>query len=258
MSFKLFLEMHNFEFNHLIVSPSGGSLSLKEMDISPMEFLNLAENDFIIGGLSAQVNSVTNSKRAIVSQMDQILLTFGFPALKWNIPKKIEHLRKMGLLSPGVLRKISIARNLLEHEYIKPTNEEVEIALDVASLFVLGCKAMYSPFTNEFELYLDSSWSISEKKYLKYLTFEIVSKDDGTAFIVFRASEETASDQESHVDSTTQLLASFRHRKELGKYVLKNTDPLFCHIVKLANAYNIDYRVEEAIRELNEAYDLYQ
>ena len=72
--------------------------------------------------------------------MDQALLSFGYPSTKWNIPKKIEALQGLGLITPRILTKVSGARNLLEHEYRRPQKNEVEEALDLASLFVTSIK----------------------------------------------------------------------------------------------------------------------
>lgn len=55
---------------------------------------------------------------------------------KWNFPKKIDFLNSVGIISPRILTKINRRRNLLEHEYKNPNEEEVEDALDIAILFI--------------------------------------------------------------------------------------------------------------------------
>lgn len=70
----------------------GGSFGLADLETSPVEFLSLAEDDFERGGLAALVNATANAKRAIVSQLDQLLTSFGYPSFRWNVPKKIERL----------------------------------------------------------------------------------------------------------------------------------------------------------------------
>jgi len=137
------------------VSLGGGSFTLVDLKTSPLEFLSLAEEDLQRGGLSALVNATTNAKRAIVSQMDQLLVSFGYDSFRLNVPRKVEKLRALGLLAPSLLRKAVSMRNLLEHEYEAPALPEVEEALDIASLFVLSASAMFIPFDDvlEFSLY---------------------------------------------------------------------------------------------------------
>ena len=70
--------------------------------------------------------------------MDSLLIGFGLSerSKKWRFPQKIDFLNKVGVISPRILTKINKKRNLLEHEYRNPTEEEVEDALDVAILFI--------------------------------------------------------------------------------------------------------------------------
>ncbi|MEA2075447.1 MAG: hypothetical protein U9O85_06905 [Euryarchaeota archaeon] len=45
-------------------------------------------------------------------------------------------MQKGGIIAPQILKKINDKRNLLEHEFKKPSLEQVEDALDVATLFI--------------------------------------------------------------------------------------------------------------------------
>lgn len=54
----------------------------------------------------------------------------------WNFPNKIKFMQKGGIIAPQILKKINDKRNLLEHEFKKPSLEQVEDALDVATLFI--------------------------------------------------------------------------------------------------------------------------
>lgn len=123
---------------------------MHEFDVDPYEFLLLAEEDWERGGLAAELNAITNAKRAIVAQMDQALLSFGYPATSWNIPRKLEALMSLGLVAPRILRRVSSTRNLLEHEYRRPSEKEIEDAIDLAALFVASIKPLISLFPDEF------------------------------------------------------------------------------------------------------------
>src|SRR4051812_20381944 len=106
MDIKEFCSTHRFDLSKCTVASGGGSFELSELKTSPIEFLSLAEEDFERGGLSTLVNATTNAKRAIVCQLDQLLISFGYPSLRWNVPKKIERVRMLGLMAPSLLRKI--------------------------------------------------------------------------------------------------------------------------------------------------------
>lgn len=132
------------------IPSGGGGLSMHRLDVDPYDFLVLAEEDWERGGLAAELNAITNAKRAIVAQMDQALLSFGYPATPWKVPKKIEILQSLGLVAPRILRRVSSARNLLEHEYRRPAAKDVEDAIDLAALFVASIKPVLTLFGDEF------------------------------------------------------------------------------------------------------------
>jgi len=136
----------------IAVPSGGGGLSMHELDVDPYDFLLLAEEDWERGGLAAELNAITNAKRAIVAQMDQALLSFGYPAIPWNVPKKIEALQSLGLVTPRILRRVSSTRNLLEHEYRRPSMKDIEEAIDLAALFVASIKPVLTVFADEFFL----------------------------------------------------------------------------------------------------------
>ncbi|MBX8621078.1 hypothetical protein K4754_03455 [Pseudomonas glycinae] len=151
MDIKEFCVAHGFDLSKSGVALGGGSFGMTDLKIPPMEFLVLAEEDFERGGLAALVNATTNVKRAIVGQLDQLLISFGYQSLRWNVPKKIERVRALGLLAPSLLRKVVDMRNFLEHEYATPELKNVEEALDIASLFVMSSSAMFVPFDDVLE-----------------------------------------------------------------------------------------------------------
>jgi hypothetical protein len=136
----------------IAVPSGGGGLLMHELDVDPYDFLLLAEEDWERGGLAAELNAITNAKRAIVAQMDQALLSFGYPAIPWNVPKKIETLQSLGLVTPRILRRVSATRNLLEHEYRRPSFKDVEDAIDLAALFVASIKPLLMVFGDQFSV----------------------------------------------------------------------------------------------------------
>lgn len=123
-------------------------------EISPVEFLKFAEHDLNANYDHHLVNSLSNTKRAIDSQLDSLLIGFGLSqrAAKWNFPTKVNYLDSVGIISPRILKKINTKRNLLEHEYKNPGKGEVEDALDVTELFIHYTNKYLHPAIVEFAL----------------------------------------------------------------------------------------------------------
>lgn len=128
--------------------------------ITPKNFLSYADYDLTNEYPHHLVNSLSNIKRAIDCQFDSLLYGFGLfeksKKLNWNFPEKINYLNRIGIISPRILRKINQKRNLLEHEYILPNKNDVEDALDVATLFIAYTERYLWNATTEIELYHDT------------------------------------------------------------------------------------------------------
>ncbi len=229
----LLLKLIDIEPNDAIAMPSGGgSLYQYKLDIDPYEFLTQAEIDYETGGSSSDLNAITNAKRAIVSQMDQALLSFGYPATKWNIPKKIETLNLLGIVAPRILRKVSKYRNLLEHEYQRPDKEKIEEALDLASLFVACIKPTINVFCDEFVVG-NHSKLIDSYSFEKTLSFTMsgTSEKDKATFTAW---------VEDYSKGERQIV-----KKESFTYL----DDEFASIVKLAIATDKGFKEDEALSE---------
>jgi len=108
--------------------------------LKPIEYLNFARRDMIEGDTRALVNALGNIKRAIDCQLDVLLEMHGLLKMsqekRWSFPKKIEIIRKIGIVAPNILKLINLKRNELEHKHKKPTKEEVMEFLDIAELFI--------------------------------------------------------------------------------------------------------------------------
>lgn len=221
------------DFKDIAMSPLGGKFHLAEMEISPLEFLTQAENDFLTGGNASFVNTVTNAKRAISCQMDQLLLTFGYQPYAWNIIKKLESIRALGLLTPAILRKVSKTRNLLEHEYVRPTQNEVEECLDIATLFVMANVSLFNPFGDELEGGIAGNWDPESMRYTKRVYFGLNSENGN---VYYSASV-------------------FNHNEFVDSCRIFNTEPMFLALVKLAVAFELRYKVDETFQEIGAVFD---
>lgn len=234
MDIKEFCLAHGFDMSKCAVASGGGSFGMTELKISPIEFLTLAEDDFERGGLSALVNATTNVKRAIVGQLDQLLISFGYSSLRWNVPKKIERLRALGLLAPRLLRKIVDMRNILEHEYATPELEKVEEALDIASLFVMSASAMFIPFDDVLE------FSLSDQDATDSSVTRItagLNRESGRVFYTVYAYEPG-----EHAGRC------------VGQCEIQSGHVLFEAMVKLSASLMLRYKVNQALSDFDAAY----
>lgn len=216
------------------VASGGGGFGMTELKISPIEFLTLAENDFERGGLAALVNATTNVKRAIVGQLDQLLISFGYPSLRWTVPKKIERLRALGLLAPRLLRKVVDMRNILEHEYTTPELEKVEEALDIASLFVMSASAMFIPFDDVLEFSLP----------------DLDATDNSVTRITAGLNRESG-----RVFYTVYAYEPGEHAGRcVGQCEIQSGHVLFEAMVKLSASLMLRYKVNQALSDFDAAY----
>lgn len=234
MDIKEFCLAHEFDMSKCAVASGGGSFTMTELKTSPVDFLSLAEDDFERGGLSALFNATTNAKRAIVCQLDQLLISFGYPSLRWNVPKKIERVRALGLLAPSLLRKVVDIRNILEHEYKAPDLKSVEESLDVASLFVMSASALLIPFEDVLEFLLPESSDRGSS--VTHIIVGLKREPRGVFYTVYAYEP-----------------GNFSGRC-VGQCEVPSGHMLFEAMVKLSASLMLRYKVEQAFANFDKAY----
>ena len=116
--------------------------------------LNIYEN------IRNLINSLSNIKRSINCQIDQILFVFGFlespKRERWSFPKKVKFIKDIGITTPEIIEKINRKRNLLEHEYVIPSDEDVSDAIGIAELFIESVKPIFIRYYKDLEVHDDS------------------------------------------------------------------------------------------------------
>lgn len=170
-------------------------------EITSHQYLKYSEDDLNSDLTHRHINCLSNVKRAIHCQIDSLLYVFGLYDYaiekRWDFPKKVDHLKQIGVITPRILGKINKNRNLLEHEYLNPNADVVEDALDVAELFVgytdrfLKRPFIDASFVNEADTlwvnielnHLDKRFAIREinttkKGEREVIEFEISSDSD--------------------------------------------------------------------------------
>lgn len=231
------IKIANIDYDKVQIYAEGSIVFLEELakreigKLTPMEFLLQAEHDYDIGGQTALLNSLTNSKRAIQCQIDQWIQVFGFETSK-AAKKKIEIINEIGY-APRILRKVSDSRNLLEHEYRLPNIQIVEEALDLAWLFVsssIGAQLPSDIYVINEDSYINvKKGSRSVSLVHSGLHFELGEKVINVT--AFEANEQT----------------EFKE-KPIEKVVINSSNPIYLLILRLMFAIHLDadYRIEKA------------
>jgi hypothetical protein len=198
-------------------------------DVSPQDFLEQAEEDFETGGNASLLNSITNAKRAIRSQIDEALLFLGFDPDKMRIQRKMEVLREVGIIAPRILRKVDDARNLLEHEYKAPTIQEVEDALDIASLFVAAISR--SLVSNDLTIGNENesveTIPYGGRDFLNALRFRFDGEHEGISVSGYRLVQNSG----LQYDGVVAIV---------GEVIVENADPMYIPILRLMVAVGGD------------------
>jgi HEPN domain-containing protein len=126
---------------------SGGSELNSDFEPNAEDILQAAEDDF---ELNDYAGALTSAKRAISCQIDDVLECLGYPWRRKQLREKLDLIARCGFAAPRILKRVNDARNLLEHEYVHPTSETTEEALDIATLFVNATRRHFQMFMGEF------------------------------------------------------------------------------------------------------------
>jgi hypothetical protein len=150
-----------------------------EFDISPLEYLAFAKENFLLKNKKGLIDAISNAKRAIDCQIDSIISVLGYDYKQFDnrksypltkefindfyngitsngITEKIKLLNILNLMPTFLISKIRNLRNNVEHEYILPVFEEVQEALEIAELFIYSSNKKISD-TNRL-IYLGSNY----------------------------------------------------------------------------------------------------
>ncbi|MQA21154.1 hypothetical protein [Rugamonas rivuli] len=160
-------------------------------EVTPHGYLKEAEDSLTRMSQGGDRDAVANAKRGIDCQIEAVIETLGLQT-SGGFPSRVSAIRKLGLVAPRILEKINKLRNSIEHDFVNPSREQAEMAVDTALLFVelthrifrqmvLQC-AIYDP-TPKMEHWID--WGPN------YLVFEL--KGEAEAFEVRGSIEGRAS-----------------------------------------------------------------
>lgn len=130
----------------------------RAFQITGEEFLAYAIDDKNSTLPHKYINALANAKRAIDCQIETILKVYGYLEFAKqsrdfkSFSGKQKVLAKIGISPKAILTKQNKLRNVMEHEFLKPSKQEVEEAIDVADLYVNATKNYLRDFTPYFEM----------------------------------------------------------------------------------------------------------
>ena len=115
-----------------------------DYNITPKEYLSYAKLDLDEQYGHHLINALCNAKRAFHCQLDIILKNLARKTANSFLSKK-KLLEELGIITPRILEKLNRQRNILEHEYTKPSLEEVSdfLAYIIHSGFISGYQNRY-------------------------------------------------------------------------------------------------------------------
>lgn len=161
----------DLEWNDLQLSADGGVVLKFQYPLNSRFFLESAKRDLKEGDARGRINALSNAKRAIDCQTDSFLSAIGYSPKKldkqidWrsseelkafvknrNRPLKFQILESLGIVTPQIVTRVRSIRNLLEHEYKKPSLRDSKDAIDIASLYVRACQGEMNAFLEEVSL----------------------------------------------------------------------------------------------------------
>lgn len=185
----------------------GGWWDCAKFNIQPDEFLSYAKEDYRANTRRGFVNALSNSKRAIDSQADNILLNYGFdptriekknvyPGVRFSIekfrkenellsdvPLKFKFLQSIGIAPQSVILRVRKLRNLLEHEYKIPEKQDVLESIEIAEMFIKSSRhTMFDLATGGFlfgtDYYIEESGRLRQKRFRKCINVNFNCYED--------------------------------------------------------------------------------
>ena len=137
------------------IPPNWEKVPLKK-NLSPRVYLEFAQTDLQEKSTARpRVNALSNAKRALHYQVDLISNALGIEQLeskrRLDFPRKLDFCKECSISSPSIIRRLNKIRNVVEHDYIIPTNTQVQDYVDVVELFLAATDRIIYQFPTEME-----------------------------------------------------------------------------------------------------------
>ncbi len=125
--------------------------------VKPEQYLEFAQFDIQGNDQRGDINALSNAKRALECQLDGLMLAFGMQSLAKNVPRKLEALGHIGVISPRILLKINKHRNEVEHDYVCPAHE---VVADFVELFLKATETHFHDHRCTWDFHAEQGGSI--------------------------------------------------------------------------------------------------
>jgi hypothetical protein len=187
MNLKEYILEYSLNWKEYDYEPRVGDIFNFPFEIRPRELILYANKDLESEDKRGLIGALKNAKSAIDCQVDAILTVLGIKKGR-NFPTKAEQINQLGLLAPRVLKRIVQLRNHLEHDHSLPKKEQVEDAVDIATLFVELTDRIFRMFDTEFvigELVCNPLLDLDKGDYLHFIfdkgnhSYDILGKING-------------------------------------------------------------------------------
>lgn len=148
-------------------------------EISPKEFLEFADIDLRDTTVKGKVGAVSNLKRALDCQLDMFFKAVNiksiFDSKNLKFSKKIQFLSDIGMLLTNAMNKLNTIRNRMEHNYLVPTIEDLEVYYEmvwnVIEIINLNVHIMkmgeirYVASVGQEKFYVENGYDISQRSF---------------------------------------------------------------------------------------------
>jgi hypothetical protein len=226
----------------------GGSSLDHSFAIDAEDFLQQAEDDYDLGGNSALLNAVSNAKRAIHAQIDAVLSALGYNISNRGIERKMVLFGELGFVTPRILKRVNDARNILEHEYAMPTMEQVQEAIDLATLFVNATRRHTVLWEHEI-LIGNRDLQFEDSTFSRVLSISF-QHDDKLLQLVGEI------DALPFYEKLDRIEQGNYTGREIGSITLSAQDILFKDFIRLIVANDRQRKAQEALEHIFDQLDL--
>lgn len=158
---------------------SGGSkLGHQKYELYSRDYMKYAQNNKL-DDTESKINCISFLKRAIDCQTDYFLSAFGLLETSrksnFGIDKKLSFISNIGVFDQQSLSKLNKIRNKMEHEYIIPEIEDIEVYYDLCLAYVSNIEAaMIALSLHELDMCINND----DGEVIDYFRIELHFKDE--------------------------------------------------------------------------------
>lgn len=244
------------DFSKTIIERLGGGSLGTSTELTPKDFIKYSKQDFTAKDKKGLINALTNAKRAIDCQIDNVLTEFGINPYKIekaaeslineiglnqkDLPFKLKLVQALGLSPGNLTAKVRNLRHKLEHFYKAPTDIEVEEAIEIAELFILSIESKTKILDDNFIISSTNFKHINTIKDLKTKKYDILNpKHFETQISVNFMSYQKKIE-----------VIPLKELKNINKIILTANDSLYYYFIRLINHLDEQVECEEDLKML--------